>query len=187
MSGSAKPDPRFADASNVAPFRLWIMLGLAFVATFLVIRRYAVSPAVGGKADYTWVLSDLDGKPVMLSTYAGRPIFLNMWATWCGPCQTEMPSIARLASNPKLSKVAFLCVSIEESPDPVKAFVASKRPPMTMLMASAGVPKIFHTDGIPATFLIAPDGRIVRAENVSQEWDVPDVVTMLEGLAREAK
>ena len=58
---------------------------------------------------------------------------------------------------------------------------------MTMLMAIGRPPKVFRTDGIPATFLIAPDGRIVRAEVGGQDWDRPDVVTMLEALAREAK
>ena len=187
MSKAYQSDPRFANSPKVWSFRLWIMMGLAFVSTFLLIRRFSATPAVGGHADYGWVLTDLEGKPVKLSAYAGRPIFLNVWATWCEPCQQEMPSIARLASNPKLSKVAFLCISTEESPKPVKAFVDSKKPPMTMLMVGGPTPKVFHTEGIPATFVIAPDGRIVRAEVGANEWDQPEVVTMLEELAREVK
>ncbi len=190
MSEADKSYPRFADSPNVWSIRLWIMMGLAFVSTFLMVRRFTATPAtlaVGGRADYAWVLTDLDGKPVKLSAYAGRPIFLNVWATWCVPCQEEMPSIARLAANPKLAGVAFLCISTEESPDLVKAFVASKKPPMTMLMVGGPAPKIFETKSIPATFVIAPDGRIVRAEVGGNEWDQPGVVTMLEELVREVK
>ena len=190
MSEAKKSDARFADSPNIWSARLWIMMGLAFVSTFLMVRRFTATPATtskGGQADYGWVLTDLDGKPVKLSAYAGRPIFLNVWATWCPPCQEEMPSIARLAANPKLAGVAFLCISTEESPDPVKAFVASKKPPMTMLMAGGPAPKVFNTEGIPATFVIAPNGRIVRAVVGATEWDQPEVVTMLGELAREAK
>lgn len=187
MSKADPSDPRFSDSPPMWTFRLWIMLGLAFVSTFLLVRRFTAPSATGGKADYGWVVTDLDGKPVKLSTYAGRPIFLNVWATWCGPCQQEMPSIARLAANPKLSGVAFLCISTDESPEPVKAFVDSKKPPMTMLMAGGPAPKVFQTDGIPATFVIAPDGHIVRAEVGSNEWDQPEVVTMLEELSRKGK
>lgn len=185
MGEAWKNDPRFANTPNVASFRLWIMMGLAFCSTFLLIRNYG-HREVGGKADYSWSVRSLDGETVMLSKYAGKPIFLNVWATWCGPCLGEMPSIGRLAANPKLKEVAFLCVATDETPEAIQEYVKSKNPPMTILHADR-IPKVFKTDGIPATFIIAPNGRIVRAEVGANEWDSDDVVRLLEELQAEVK
>ncbi|MDB5352709.1 MAG: thiol-disulfide isomerase-like thioredoxin [Planctomycetota bacterium] len=186
MSTSWQDDPRFADHPNMRSARLWIIMALAFVATFMMIRSFSTKSVVGGKADYSWRLTDLDGKPIDLKSFQGRPIFLNIWATWCGPCRQEMPSIAQLASNPKLKDVAFLCVS-SEAPQPVKSYVERTKPPMTMLLAADDPPSVFATEGIPATFIIAPDGRIVRSQIGSMEWDDPAVIRLLEELTREAK
>src|SRR4051794_9754607 len=104
-----EPVPPPATAPDV--IRLWILLALAFVCVFVAIRVYSPSRnAAGGKAEYSWKVADLDGKPVDLSKYRGRAVFLNVWATWCPPCRREMPSIVRLASDPKLKDVAFLCI-----------------------------------------------------------------------------
>ncbi len=186
MSTSWQDDPRFSDRPNMRSIRLWIIMALAFVSTFLMIRNFSSKPVIGGKADYSWQLTDLSGKPVDLKTYEGRVVFLNIWATWCGPCREEMPSIARLAANPKLKDVAFLCVS-SESVEPVKSYIEQTKPPMTMLLAADSPPPVFTTEGIPATFIIAPTGRIVRSEVGSMDWDDPAVVKMLEELSREVK
>src|SRR4051794_25876266 len=50
-------------------------------------------------AEFNWTLLDLDDKPVEFAAFRGRPIFLNLWSTCCGPCVEEMPSIARLAED----------------------------------------------------------------------------------------
>ena len=186
MGEAWKDDPRFANTPNLASFRLWILLGMAFCATFYLIRSYG-QREIGGKADYSWAMRSLDGEVVNLSKYQGKPIFLNVWATWCGPCLSEMPSIERLARNPKLKGVAFLCVSTDETPGPVQAYVDAKKPTMTILHANGSIPRVFKTDNIPATFIIAPGGRIVRADVGSNNWDSDDVVGLLEELQREVK
>lgn len=189
MSKSWEDDPRFATHPDLRSARLWIMVALAFVSTIFLIRAFSNGkPAIrAGVADYSWKVSDLDGKTVDMSSYKGRAVFLNVWATWCPPCRAEMPSIARLAADPRLKDVAFLCVSVDGEPEPVRGYIAETKPPMTMLLARGPAPSIFETDGIPATFLIAPDGRITRSELGGMEWDTPDVVKLLEGMAQEAK
>jgi thiol-disulfide isomerase/thioredoxin len=157
------------------------------MSTIMLIRSYSQVRPTGGMADYSWTMRSLDGEVVTLSKYAGKPIFLNIWATWCGPCMQEMPSIAKLANNPNLKDVVFLCVATDESPRPVQAYVDAKRPPMTILHANGSIPKVFFTEGIPATFLIAPDGRIVKSQVGSSDWDQPDVIRLLESLQRDAK
>jgi thiol-disulfide isomerase/thioredoxin len=177
------------------PDRTWLYVALAFVVAwggYLAVfgpsggvRRPSV-PGSFGKAEYKWRLLDLDDKPVEFSRFQGKAVFLNLWATWCGPCVAEMPSIAKLAANPRLKDVAFVCVSTDDSAAVVKTFLAGKNWPMTVLRAT-DAPPVFTTQGIPATFLIAPDGHIDTAELGSQDWDRPDVVELLETLAKAGK
>ena len=92
------------------PDRTWQYVALAFLVGWLVILQFynplrSGSPRLlgGGSdlgaADFSWKLQDLEGKPVDFASFKGKPVFLNVWATWCGPCVKEMPSIARLAAT----------------------------------------------------------------------------------------
>jgi thiol-disulfide isomerase/thioredoxin len=141
-------------------------------------------------AEFGWKLHDLEGRSQTLEEYRGRTVFLNIWATWCPPCVGEMPAIARLAaaaSSPGsgLERVAFVCVSIDEDVETVRRYVAGKGWPMTVRHTSPEeLPPVFTTDGIPATFLIGPDGRIAAAAAGSAEWDDPSVVEFLRRLDR---
>jgi thiol-disulfide isomerase/thioredoxin len=181
--------------------RKWLAIGLAAAlawAAFLSTSSKMIGvgglrpPALEGSAhprpaDFGWTLLDLDDKPVDLAHFRGRPILLNLWATWCGPCLQEMPSIARLAADPRIKDkgVVVLCVSIDDSAQTLRRFVKDKDWGMTILRATSA-PPAFQTEGIPATFLIAPDGRIVASEIGSARWDDPSVVEFLEKLAKPA-
>jgi thiol-disulfide isomerase/thioredoxin len=177
----------------------WLLIGFAAVlawALFLVTSSSFIQ--VGGlqppslellakprMADFRWPLVDLAEKPVDLSQFKGQPILLNIWATWCGPCLEEMPSIARLAENPLLKEkgVVFLCVSTDKSASKLQNFMKGSTWKMTVLR-STSIPPIFMTDGIPATFLIAPDGQIVSAELGASRWDDKSVIDFLAKLAK---
>ena len=174
-----------------------IALGLAFVwvAYFALFgpRSGSVAglspPRLGDSgpptpADFSWPLRDLDDKPVDFAQFQGRPILLNIWATWCPPCRAEMPAIAALAANPHIREkgVAVVCVATDETAEAVRGYLAGKDWKMTMLRATA-IPPVFLTEGIPATFVIAPDGKIVAAELGAARWDDPSVVDFLTKLA----
>jgi thiol-disulfide isomerase/thioredoxin len=136
-------------------------------------------------AEFNWSVLDLSDKPVPFSRFKGKVVFLNIWATWCGPCVREMPSIAKLAEEPRLQQkgIEFVCVSIDSSADAVLGFIL-KRPSWTMTFLRAErLPAVFSTDGIPATFIIGRDGRIAGSEVGAAEWDQPHVVDFLEKLA----
>ncbi len=141
--------------------------------------------AMSQPADYDWSPLDLDGSPVAFSQFRGKPLFLNVWATWCGPCVREMPSIARLAADPRLQgkNIQFVCVSVDQSADEVRRFLAGKNWGMTFLRAER-LPAVFHTDGIPATFLIDAKGRIAASEVGSADWSTAEVVAFLDKLAK---
>src|SRR3954447_1328835 len=146
------------DTPPTKPDRTWLWVALAFLAFWVVYlgffgprnRRALENSGIDRPADYQWTLEDLDEQPVRFSRFQGKTVFLNVWATWCGPCIGEMPSIARLAASPRLQgkEVAFVCVSVDDSVAAVKSYVRDKKWPMTVLHASS-LPPIFTTDGIP--------------------------------------
>jgi thiol-disulfide isomerase/thioredoxin len=176
-----------------APGRTWWIVGLALVAAWCVYlyffgpgRRHRAPELEGTElskpADYGWSLYDLDGRAVPFERYRNKTVFLNVWATWCPPCVGELPSIARLARNPRLTNVAFVCASVDDDAVSVRRFLRGKDWPMIFLHAPA-LPNAFMTEGIPATFLIAPDGRIAASALGGAEWDDPTVVDFLARLA----
>jgi thiol-disulfide isomerase/thioredoxin len=142
-------------------------------------------------AEYDWNLLELDGTPVNFSHYRGKAVFLNVWATWCPPCRAELPSIDALASNPKLADVSFVCASTDDSAEDVKSFLARTRllggRVEVFRIGPQGVPRVFITDGIPATFLLAPDGKIAASVVGSANWNHPSVVQFLERLVHPPK
>jgi thiol-disulfide isomerase/thioredoxin len=142
------------------------------------------SSGTGEPADFSWEILDLNDRPVSFSMFQGRPVFLNIWATWCGPCVAELPSIARLAREPKLAgkNIAFVCVATDDKAQTVTQFLSGKDWPMTFLRAES-IPPVLYSDGIPATFLIGADGKIAALQIGSVEWDDPKVVAFLEKLA----
>jgi thiol-disulfide isomerase/thioredoxin len=174
------------------PGRIWmyVVVGLALVwmiGLALLLpgpRKTLENGGLSTAADYDWSPVDLKDQPVPFSKFKGKTVFLNFWATWCPPCLGEMPSIVKLAKNPRLrdKNIAFVCISRDVSTEIVREFVADKNWPMTILRADT-VPSAFSSDGIPTTFVIAPDGQIVAYESGAADWSEPHVVDMLEKLA----
>jgi thiol-disulfide isomerase/thioredoxin len=180
------------DQPLAKPARTWLLIGLGFLV-FWVSYLAILSPrrpkllensGMSQPAAYDWTLLDLNDAPVPFTRFKGKTVFLNVWATWCGPCVREMPTIARLAQDPRLQGkgVEFVCVSTDDSSDAMRRFLQGRSWTMTFLRAEK-LPPVFLTEGIPATFLIAPDGRIAAAEVGAAEWDQPDVVGFLEKIA----
>ncbi len=154
--------------------RTWLLLGAAF-CVFWVFYMSLFGPGprsprlddrgARSKASYGWTLLDLKDEPAPFAQFRGKAVFLNIWATWCAPCVREMPSIARLAEEPRLKDkgIAFVCVATDESAADVRRFLEGKSWPMRFYRAES-VPGVFASEGIPITFIIAPDGRIVSTE-----------------------
>ena len=134
--------------------------------------------------DFSWKLRDLDDKPVSFAQFQGRTVVVNIWATWCPPCRAELPSLAALAANPHLKAkgVEVVCVATDESSEVLRGFLAKQSWKLPVFRAT-GLIAAFLSDGIPATFILAPDGKVVAAELGAARWDDPSVVTFLDELA----
>jgi thiol-disulfide isomerase/thioredoxin len=179
--------------------RTWLYVGLAFAGFWACILAFVnplgvpdgapvlatPSPDLSKTTDTGWVLQDLDGKPVSFDDFRGRPILLNIWATWCGPCREEMPTLVRLAANPRLKGIVFLGVTGETVSDKVKQYAKTDMQGFTVLHAD-DLPSKFSSQFIPATFLIGADGKVAASESGAARWDDPRVVAFLEKLLKQA-
>jgi len=122
------------------------------------------TPAQGpeiGKLAPDFELSSLDGQVVSLSDFRGKPVFLNFWATWCGPCKFEMPFIQEMYEGLSSEGLVVLAVNIREDPARVREFVATFGFTFPVLLAAEpAVPLAYNIRGIPATFFIDENGII---------------------------
>ncbi|ADV61204.1 Redoxin domain protein [Isosphaera pallida ATCC 43644] len=138
------------------------------------------------QASFHWTARDLDGKEVPFSEFQGHPVFLNIWATWCPPCRAELPSINDLAARSELKEVVFLCVSVDDTRETVRQFVASTPlvPRVLWIDPTTELPPEFQTDGIPATFILDRSGSIVVSEVGAANWNAPEVASLLSTLIK---
>jgi peroxiredoxin len=119
----------------------------------------AVGPGVGRMApDFT--LKTLDGSTFRLSEQRGKPVVLNFWATWCGPCKNELPALQNAAAYFE-DDIVFVGVDQGEEPGIVQAFVDKLGLTFTIPMdADGAVGFEYNVQGLPTTFFIDSNGVI---------------------------
>ena len=102
----------------------------------------------------------IDGQPVAIDSFRGKPFVINLWATWCGPCQREMPMLMRAAAARPAVPVLF--IDQGETPDVVAAFVAAKRltSPNILIDRSHDFSRAAGSGALPTTLFVAGDGMI---------------------------
>ncbi len=129
-------------------------------------------------------LKDRDGREVSLAGLRGKVVFVNFWATWCGPCREEMPSLEALARAFDPRETAFLAVSVDEAWSPVDEFFgAGGRPPFTLLLDSdQSVSRSWGTVKFPESFVVGKDGRLLYRIVGGRDWSVPAARRLLEAV-----
>ena len=119
--------------------------------------------ASGAAAPLDFMLSDMTGQQVDLKQYAGKPVLLNFWATWCGPCKFEIPELVALQDKYRAEGFTVLGVSIDDPVDALKAFAAAYKMNYPVLMADQSIQDAYGPlFAIPVTFFIKADGTVCR-------------------------
>lgn len=132
-----------------------------------------------------WRLLDISGQQFDWSETNGKLILINIWATWCPPCREELPSLAALANSPELQdKLEVLCVSTDDSPSQLKSFLDQRNLDLPAYFAP-DLPSDFITQGIPATFLLKPDGTLIGFEIGAAKWDSPEFINQIKKMSPE--
>jgi thiol-disulfide isomerase/thioredoxin len=113
------------------------------------------------------VVRDLQGKPFRLSELKEKYVLIDFWATWCGPCLSELPNLEAAYTKYHKKGLEIVGVSLDETVQPVKDFVKERNVPWRQIhngTAGFDVVEAFGVNNIPATFLVGPDGKIIRLE-----------------------
>ena len=140
--------------------------------------------AAGGKAA-NFKLEALDGSTVTLEQLKGKVVFLNIWATWCGPCREEMPSMETLYDELRTNRdFVMLAVSQDTKGRLVVAPYVEKNGYhfKVLLDPENKVGEAYDVSGVPETFIIDREGRIVAHHMGAFDWSRPDVKDALKQL-----
>ncbi len=128
-------------------------------------------------------LNDMDDNLYDLSAARGRWKFVHFWASWCGPCRREMPSIQRMAERMRGSSLEIVLVNTAESEDTVFSFLASLAPDLNSLLDTDGlVTEQWQPRGLPSTYLVDPRGYIRYVAIGGRAWDKKDYLDFLRAL-----
>lgn len=138
----------------------------------------------GDVARLDFTLKDMHGKEVSLASFRGKPIILNFWATWCGPCKAEIPALVQLADQYRAQELTVLGVSVDDSPDDLKRFAAEYKMnyPVLVGLGQDELQEVYDAVMIiPITWFIRPDGTILRKHQgpATKDWFETQVKAML--------
>jgi peroxiredoxin len=137
-------------------------------------------PAQTGKPAPDFTVAD-GTTTVHLANYRGQVVLVNFWATWCGPCIVELPSLLQLHHDEP--NLAILAVSIDEDPDAYSRFLVRRHVDLTTVRdPGETAAKLFHTDMWPETYVIDRKGIIRRKFIGAQDWSSPEIREFLKNL-----
>ena len=119
-----------------------------------------------------FILTGLDGKPVRLSDYKGKVILLDFWATWCVPCQTEVPRFVAFQNKYGDQGFQVIGISMDDTPGPVRKFYSRYEVNYPVAMGTTKVADSYGgVLGLPLTYLIARNGRIIKQYDASADFE----------------
>jgi len=138
----------------------------------------AEAPQIGKMAP-SFEIPDIEGQPVSLSDFRGKPVLLNFWATWCGACRLEMPYIQEVYDEWSERGLVILAVNIGESPSQVEEFMQVHNFAFPLLLDMAGdVAMQYNVRGIPTTYFIDDTG-IIQDVKIGAFFSVAEIESML--------
>ena len=128
-------------------------------------------------------LSDPTGRPVSLSEFRGKIVFINFWTTWCLACVIEMPSMEKLHQRFKDKDFIMVAINLQESAARVKQFYEEYKLTFTALLDITGdVGAALGIRSIPTTFILDKNGRIIGKALGPREWESKKSIALFEYL-----
>jgi peroxiredoxin len=154
----------------------WLVAAAVAVAAVFALASGSRSPAPlsRGSTAPEFVLPRLDGGDAALSALRGRVVLVNFWATWCGPCEDEMPAMQRLHERLARQGFELLAVSVDAEEADVRAFRERLALSFPILVdPQRRVSNLYQTFRYPESFLIDRSGMVVERYVRPRDWDDP--------------
>jgi thiol-disulfide isomerase/thioredoxin len=122
-------------------------------------------------------MQGFSGNTKKFSDFRGKPLIINIWASWCGPCRAEMPSMERLAR--KYGGKQFNVIGISTDDDGNAAAALIKKSKITFenfLDSNVVLENMLGANTIPLTVLVDAHGRVLDKARGAYEWDSPEII-----------
>jgi peroxiredoxin len=167
------------------------------LSTRAVLKRCAMAAIVVASAAFAaggdasgpapaFTLSTLAGQSSGLSAYKGQVVMVNFWATWCGPCQQEMPLLDQMYKKYKPAGFTLIGVNVDKEAPPVKQLLERKPVSFPVLLDPANqVSKAYHVDEMPSSVIIDRKGLIRYIHRGYKPGDENDYQDRIRQLIRE--
>jgi thiol-disulfide isomerase/thioredoxin len=123
--------------------------------------------------------------PLQIPARRGEFQLIHFWATWCGPCRTELPALLEMARRQR-GRIRVWAVSTDRDWSSVERFLNRRVTPEVVRDPTGAAADRYHVTGIPDSYLVGPDGRIVARFAGAQNWIGPEMEKVLEALLRES-
>jgi len=121
-----------------------------------------------GKEAPGFTCADINGTNYSLTDFKGKYVYLDFWATWCGPCRQEMPSYIKLQSDYKGKDIVFISISIDENKESWEKVVKESKADGLSLITTGGIDsniaKAYQISGIPTFVLIDKAGKLINSQ-----------------------
>jgi thiol-disulfide isomerase/thioredoxin len=165
-----------------AGFCRWMLvlaMGSCCAPALTAVPVSAKEVPVGGTLPHA-LMSGLNGPDRNLSFFAERPLIINVWASWCGPCRMEMASLERLAWSAEASDFVVIGISTDDLRPAAMAFLRQSNASFNHYIdANLELETMLGASHLPLTVLVDAHGRIVKKIYGAQEWDSPQFKRMV--------
>ena len=119
-------------------------------------------------------LQGLNGKSKRFADYKGKPLIINVWASWCGPCRSEMDSLQRLAQRYNGREFNVIGISTDDDGNAAAAFLKSAKVTFANYIDSkVFLENMLGANHIPLTVFVDANGRVLEKARGAYEWDNP--------------
>lgn len=133
-------------------------------------------------------LTSLDGTQVKLSDLVGKIVLVNFWATWCGPCKEEMPSLARLQQQLDPKRFVLLTVTTDLQRQGIAQFLSHAGVTLPVLFdEDQEVSRSFLVRGLPTTVVVGRDGTLLGRAVGPRVWDSLESVALMRQMMETGK
>jgi thiol-disulfide isomerase/thioredoxin len=148
-------------------------VGLLFAALLLPVTAKATPGEVAvGELLGAATLQGLNGPARSLASFRGKPLIINVWASWCGPCREEAGSLERLAWSPLGSQFAIIGISTDDYPENAQGWLRQSNATINhYLDQRLQMENMLGAARLPLTVLIDAQGRVVDKVYGAQSWD----------------
>ena len=153
-----------------------------------VAGKEPLHPVKGTPIAADFDLMDVDGQRHTLAMYRGKIVIVNFWATWCPPCRFELPAMEKVWERLKNKGVVILGINVGEDADTIFTFTADYPVTFPLLLDSdSSVTNKYPVIGLPTTYVINPQGRLIYKAIGTRNWNEDALVKQILELKKLTK